>query len=122
MDTEKLNEDITQLKDELESIALTKIDLVKIQLSKNISKLASSLTSIIILFYLSSLVLFFASISLALKMGESMGYINGFLIISGAYAILGIIFIIIKKKIIDTPIITSVMEAFFPQKKEDGKE
>lgn len=122
MQTDELNKDITELRAELESVIQTRVDLVKMNLCKNTSKLFANITTAIIVSYLGTLVLFFLSIALGLLLGKSLGYIYGFVIIGAAYLVLTVILFLLRKKIIDTPIIQGMIQVFFPTTSNDKDE
>ncbi len=112
---ERLSDEINEVKDDFEEYVKSQVDLVKLQTAESVSKLVSGLLINMVLFYVFFFVLLFASIAIALwldRLFESRSL--GFIIVAGFYFIFGLLFLLFRKRIIEKPVIKSVIQLFFP--------
>ena len=112
---EKISDEIAEVKQELESYVKNRIDLTKLHLAEDLSKLTSGLAVRLVLFYIAFFVLLFLSLAGAYAIGSYTGNIvSGFIAIAGFYALVGIVFYLLKGILISRPIIKSFIHLFFP--------
>ncbi len=90
------------------------IDLLKLESAERVAKATSSLITLAVLFFLAALVFIMLSISLGFWLGTVVGsYATGFLIVTGIYALLGLIVFFFKRVFVTNPILSKVLESFF---------
>ena len=120
---ESISEEFTSIKKEVESYVQNKIDLTKLHLAEDLSRFVSGFAIKIVLFYIGFFVLMFISIAGAFAIGS---YTNsnelGFIIIAGVYFVIGLVFYMLKGKMIQTPIIKAFIHLFFPNYNNYDKE
>jgi hypothetical protein len=116
-------EEIGNIKKDIQEYIEIKLDLLKLQTAESISKVVSGATAAIILVLFSCLILFFLSFAAGYFMATLLHSNElGFLCVAGFYLLLLIIILIFRKKIIDRPVIKSVVRVFFPKTGEDEKD
>lgn len=112
---ESLSEDLSEVKNEINDYVQNRIDLTKLQLAEDLSRFISRVAIKLVLFYIGLFVLIFISMAAAYAIGT---YLNstelGFMIVSGIYFIIGIIFYLFKGLLIQTPVIKTFVQLFFP--------
>lgn len=112
---ERLSDEINEVKDDVEEYIKSQIDLVKLHTAESVSKFISGILINMVLFYVFFFVLLFISIALAFwldRLLDSNGI--GFILVAGFYFLFGIVFIAFRKKLIEKPVIKSVVQLFFP--------
>ena len=88
-----------------------RIELIKLNLVEACAKAIASLTSSLILFVTFFAFFVFASFALALFIGKMLGdYYLGFAIISGVYLLLFFITLLVRKKLIERPILNQMIK------------
>lgn len=112
---ETIFEDINEVQEEVRSYIHNSIELTKLHLAEDISKILASMVIKTVLFYIMIFVLMFVSIAGAFALGT---YINsnvyGFLIMGGFYLLLAIIIYSLKRILFEAPIIKTIINLFFP--------
>jgi len=112
---ETFSEEISDIQKEIVSYVQNKIDLSKLQLAEDFSRLLSGIAVKVILFYIGFFVLMLSSIAGAFAIGSTTGSNElGFLIVAGFYVILGFVFYLLRSVLIHTPIIRAIVQLFFP--------
>lgn len=112
---EQLSDELKEAKNDFEEYVKAQIDLVKLHTAESISRFLSGLLIKMVLFYLFFFVLLFASLAIAFwleKILDSQGL--GFIIVAAFYLIIGILFMAFRKKLVEKPVIQSVINLFFP--------
>lgn len=116
-------EDLGNINKEIREYIEARLDLIKLQAAENISRVISNMTVIIILCLLSSLVLLFLSFSAGYFLASLMNSnVLGFLCVAGFYLLMLLIILLFRKKIIERPVIKSIVRIFFPEPGEDEKD
>ena len=94
----------------------SKIDLYTLSIFEKIAKVNSAILSAVILILISFFCLFFITVSIAIWLG---GWLNdfalAFMIVSCGYFLMGIIFIIFRRSLIDKKIFKKMIKAIFPE-------
>ena len=109
-----ISEIIADLVSNLKTYVTSKIDLYLLTSFEKIGKVHSFLLSSIILILISFFCLLFITIALALWIGSSLNNLaEGFLLIGAGYFLLGLIFIIFRKSLIDKRIIKNLLKSLF---------
>jgi len=115
-------EEIGNIRKDIQEYIEVRLDLLKLQAAEKISKIISNTAVAIILILLLSLILFFLSFAAGYFMASVLNSnVRGFLCVAGFYLLLMLIILIFRKKIIDRPVIKSVIKIFFPKTGEDEK-
>jgi hypothetical protein len=113
-----LSDILSDIFQNLKTYVVSKIDLYLLTTFERIGKVFSFILSSIILILISFFCLFFLSIALAIWLGNILDNPTvGYLIIAGGYFLLGVIFIIFRKALIDRPIIKELLKALFNSEK-----
>ncbi len=111
---ETISDEMNDIKEEVSSYLQSKIDLTKLQLAEDLSRIMSSIAVKLGLLYIGIFIQFFISMAAAYAIGsylESME--SGFILVAIFYFLVGIIFYLFKSKIIQTPIIKKFIHLFF---------
>ncbi len=94
--------------------------LLRLEISERISKTLAAFFKRMVLLMLFVLFLVFASIALALHLGEIMeSMVNGFLVVSGGYFLLFILIWIIANPVLEKPIMNHIIRILFEKKHEE---
>ncbi|TLX74373.1 phage holin family protein [Labilibacter sediminis] len=112
---ESISEEFTSVKKEVESYIQNKIDLTKLHLAEDLSRFVSGFAVKIVLFYIGFFVLMFVSIAGAFAIGSYTDSNElGFVIVAGVYFLLGLISLMLRRSMIQKPIIKAFIHLFFP--------
>lgn len=112
---EKISGEFADIKQEVESYVQNRIDLTKLHVAEDLSKLTSGLAVRLLLFYIAFFVLLFLSMAGAYAIGSYTGNIViGFISIAGFYVLVGVVLFLLKGILISRPIIKSFIHLFFP--------
>ncbi len=119
----RINSETKEISKEVEEYIQNRINLTKLHIAEDISRFFSTTATIMIVFYL----LFFALFMLALAAAYFINQILdskhiGFLIISGLFIFVSLLFYWLRKKIIQKPIIKAVIHLFFPKHSDNEQE
>ena len=88
--------------------------LFKMELLEKVSKVAAGMLSVMFLVLIVFFIVFFLSIMAGYYFASVTGSpIYGFAIVTGIYVLLLIIFLLIKKKVIDVRITNTLIDVFF---------
>jgi hypothetical protein len=115
-------EDINNVKKDIQEYIETRIDLVRLHTAENLSRIFSSAVNTLIIGYLLLLILLFLSLSAGYLFASLLNSNSlGFLCVAGFYIIALVIYLIIKKNIVERPVIRSIMRLFFPKFRDDER-
>jgi hypothetical protein len=115
-------EEIGNIKKDIQEYIEIKLDLLKLQTAESISKIISGAAVAVIIILFLTLILFFLSFAAGYFMATLLNSNElGFLCVAGFYLLLMVIILIFRKKIIDRPVIKSVVKIFFPKAGSDEK-
>ena len=122
MDYEEITENFSDLKKELKEYAESSFNLIRLhvveQLSRHISGIIVKAGILYILFF----GFLFLSMALAFFLGELFeSYGLGFLVVSGIFFLIALIFYLLRKVLIEKPVIKSFIKLFFPNFEDNGK-
>ena len=116
-------EEISNIKKDIEEYIEVKFDLLRLQTAENISRILSSSASIVIVVGLMCIILLFLSFAAGYFFASLLNSNGlGFLCVAGFYGLILVIFIILRKRIIQRPIIKAVVKLFFPMSGDDEKD
>jgi hypothetical protein len=115
-------EDINNIrKDILEYIEI-RFDLVRLHMAENISRMMSSAINLTIIGYLLFFILLFLSFAAGFFMGSVFNSNElGFLFVACFYILVLVLFLVLRKKIVEKPVIKAIMKLFFPKFGDDEK-
>ncbi len=80
----------------------TRIELVKLEIKEEIAKSLAKLSVLVIVIASLSLFVLFFSVSIALLIGEYLGFFEGFLIVSGFYFMIAVLVLMMRKSLSET--------------------
>jgi hypothetical protein len=110
-------EDFNNIKKDILEYIQVEFDLIRLQTAENVSRMFSKAANIIILGYLVLFVLLFLSFSAGYYISSLLNSDElGFLCVAGFYVLLIILFLLVRKQIVDRPIIKAIVKLFFPKK------
>jgi energy-coupling factor transporter transmembrane protein EcfT len=93
---------------------------VKLSAAEKSSKLVANVIALAVVVIVFTLFIVFASIALAFAFARLTGeFYWGFLIVAGIYLLLGISVWLMKEKIIQLPIMNSILQQLFKEDEED---
>ena len=111
---EKIFDHLQHLTEEMKEYVNVRIDLVKLNLAEKASSIAADTMAIFISAMIFLFFLFFASTGLALFLSGIIGKsYSGFLIVAGLYLILGLVIWFARGKLIQIPIMNSIIRQLF---------
>ncbi len=115
-------EDINSIRKDIQEYLDIKIDLIRLHTAENISRIMSSVIASVIIGYLLFFILVFLSFAAGFYLGSVLNSNElGFFLVAGFYIILLISFLLLRKKIVERPVIKSIMKLFFPKFGDDEK-
>jgi ABC-type uncharacterized transport system fused permease/ATPase subunit len=99
--------------DHIKEYLNVKIEIFQLSSAEKLATILAGLISNLIFIIIILFILLFSSITLALYLSDININIRGFFIITLIYIFLGIVFLIIKKKLIKEPLINHFIKQFF---------
>jgi hypothetical protein len=116
-------DEISDIKKEISSYIQNKLDLSKLHLAEELSRFVSNMATKIVLLNIFLFALFFLSVALGIAIGKRIeSYEMGFIFVSGGYILIALLIYVFKGFFIQTPIIKSFIQLFFPNYKKYDKE
>jgi hypothetical protein len=115
-------ENIDNIRKEIQEYVEVKFDLIRLHTAEQLSRILTSMTTVVIGGYLLFLILMFLSFAAGFFFGSLFDSNEaGFLCVAGFYFLLLIIFLIFRKKIVERPVIKAVVKLLFPKFTDDEK-
>lgn len=115
-------EDLNNIKNDIQELIEVKFDLLRLRTAESLSRILSSVVNVVILGFLLFFILLFLSVAAGYFLASLLQSNElGFLCVSGFYVLVMAIFIIFRKRIIERPIIKTIMKLIFPKSGEDEK-
>ncbi|HLU86821.1 MAG TPA: hypothetical protein VKZ44_03630 [Taishania sp.] len=109
-----IKDDIEQIKEESKELINSNLAYLKLWGFKVTMKSATVILKFILVLLFASLFIVFASVALALFIGQALdNYMYGFLIVGGIYLLLTILVSFIKPEIIEGGVLRKFSEIFF---------
>ncbi len=116
-------EEIENIRKDIMEYVEVRLDLIRLHTAESISRLLSQVATFAVIGYLLFLILLFMSLGAALYFGAIFNSnILGFFSVALFYFLVLIIFLILRKKIIERPVIQSMVKMFFPKFSDNEKE
>jgi hypothetical protein len=115
-------EDIGNVKKDIREYLEIKLDLLKLNLAESLSRIITSVASVVIICFLLSLILLFASFAAGYFIASRLNSNElGFLCVAGFYFLLLLFFLLLRKNILERPVIKSIIKLLFPKTGDDEK-
>ena len=112
---DQLSDEINEVKEDFEEYVNSKLDSAKLHAAENLSRFFSGMLIKMGIFYLFFFVLLFISIAVAIWLNAILNRDGiGFFIIAGFYFLCAVIFLSLRKVLVQRPIIKSFVQLFFP--------
>ncbi|MFW5822373.1 MAG: hypothetical protein ACOCU7_03205 [Tangfeifania sp.] len=120
--SKNLIENIGELSGSAKSYVQAKIDLAKLTLLGKITRFTSSLFTLIVIVLFSMLVIGFGAAAFAIWYGQTYNnYFEGVLIAGGCLIIVGLIFVLLRHKVLTNPMLRNFSEILFEEdENEEG--
>jgi hypothetical protein len=116
-------EELDNIKKDIREYLEIRLDLMRLHIAENTSKILSKSVNIAIVGYLLFFILLFLSFAAGYFFAKRLQSDElGFLCVAGFYILLLVVFLIFRKHIVDRPIIKAVIKLFFPIFTNDEKE
>ena len=114
---ENIATNIEKLYEKAENYTKTSIELVKLQAIDKISEIISSLAVVISIAFIVAIFTLFLNIGVAIWIGDELNNMAlGFLIVSGFYALVGLIIFVGRKSLIRIPIDNIIVGTLLKEK------
>jgi hypothetical protein len=115
-------ENIENIRKEIKEYVEVKFDLIRLHTAENLSRILTNMTTVVIGGYLLFLILMFLSFAGGFFFGSLLGSNEaGFLCVAGFYFLLLVVFLVLRKKIVEQPVIKAVVRFMFPKFNDDEK-
>ena len=109
-------EDISTLKKDIQEYVEVRMDLIRLHTAENLSRIFSTAVTLAVTGYFLFFILLFLSMAAGYFFGTLLqSDVWGFLCVAGFYVLVLIVFLIFRKKIVERPVIRSIMKLFFPK-------
>jgi len=77
----------------------TRLELIKLEIREDIARSVARLTVLVVVIAVLSLFILFFSVSVALLIGEHLGYFEGFAIVAGFYLLLTVMIVVLRSSV-----------------------
>jgi hypothetical protein len=115
-------DDINDLRKDILEYIEVKLDLIRLHTAENISRIFSNVATIAVIAYLLFLIVLFISFAAGFYIGSLLNSNEiGFLCVAGFYTLLLILFLVLRKQIVERPVIKAMIRLFFPKFEDDEK-
>jgi hypothetical protein len=112
-----------ELTSHVEEYVSNHIHTAKLSVAEKTSKIASLLIAAVIIAALFVFFLFFSGIALALTLSKwTHDPVSGYLLVAGIYLLIAIVVLVMKRKILQIPIMNSLLQQLFKNNAENGKD
>lgn len=110
-------------KERVQEYVKDRILLLKLEAVEKISRLTATIVSGLLITIFSFFIILFVSIMVGYLIGEALHHAYwGFAIVAGIYVFLLILIVVLRKQLVERPIINAVIDVFFEKKKHNHKE
>ncbi len=112
----RIASETSEISEELEAYIQSRINLTKLHIAEDISRFFSSAATLMVIFYLGFFAIFMLALAAAYYINGLLGSKHvGFFIISGLFLFLAFIFFLLRKSIVQKPVIKAIIHLFFPK-------
>lgn len=117
---ENITREIDELKKEFEEYVQVRIDLTKLHIAGELSRFFSSFMTKTVMLYLFFFVFMFFSLAGAILLGQWLeSYVLGFTLTGVIFLIAALVFWLLRKHLIERPVVKRFIELMFPKFDED---
>ncbi len=110
-----LKEDISTSKEDFQNYLDARFDMMRLNLAENFSKMISGFIIKTVVLVILMFAMLFISLAVANWLNSTLDYPGiGFIIVAGFYLLFIFIFWLLRHKLIERPIIQTMIEVFFP--------
>lgn len=115
-------EEIKAIKKDIQEYLEVQLDLIRLHTAESLSRVFTRIANFAIIGFILLLILIFFSLAAGFYLGEVLESESvGFLIVSGFYVLVLIVFFIFRKSIVERPIIKAMVKIMFPNLRNDEK-
>ena len=115
-------DDINDLRKDILEYIEVKLDLIRIHTAENLARIFSNVATLAVIGFLLSLMILFLSIAAGFYFGSLFDSNElGFLCVAGFYVLLLIVFLALRKRIVEQPVIKAMIRLFFPKFEDNEK-
>jgi hypothetical protein len=115
-------EDLNSVKKDIQEYIEVRIDLLRLHTAENISRILSSAVNAAIIGYMLLIILLFVSFAGGYFFGSLLHSTElGFLCVAGFYLVALLIFLVVRKQMVEKPVIKAMMRLFFPKFSDNEK-
>ncbi len=110
-----LKEEINNGKDDVQDYLNARLDLLRLNMAENLSKVLSGFIIKSVILFALFFALLFVSLAIANWLNTTYDYPGiGFIFVAGFYLLFILVFWLLRRVLIEKPIIKSMIEIFFP--------
>jgi hypothetical protein len=115
-------DEINDIKKDVVDYIEVKLDLIRLHMAENLSRIFSNVAIIAVAGYLLFLIVIFLSFAAGFFIGSKLNSNElGFLCVAGFYLLLLFLFLAYRKHIVERPVIKAVVRLLFPKFEDDEK-
>jgi hypothetical protein len=115
-------EEFNKVKDDIRDYIEVKFDLLRLQIAESLSGIISKTATLVIIGYLLFFILLFLSLAAGYFCATLLGSNElGFLCVAGFYGLLLVLFLALKRRIIEKPVIKAIVKLLFPKTGDNEK-
>ena len=115
-------DDLNDLRKDVQEYIEVKLDLIRLHTAENLSRILSKAANTAAIGYLLFLIILFLSLAAGFFIGSRLDSNElGFLCVAGIYFIFLLLFLALRKKIVERPVIRSMVRLLFPKFENDEK-
>ncbi|PWE00137.1 phage holin family protein [Marinilabilia rubra] len=120
---ENITREIDELKKEFEEYVQVRIDLTKLHIAGELSRFFSSFMTKTVMLYLFFFVFMFFSLAGAVLLAQWLeSYVVGFALTGVIFLFAAIIFWLLRKRLIERPVVKRFIELMFPKFDDEDEE
>lgn len=117
---DEMRENLSEMKDEFKEYVENRINLTKLHVVENLSKVSAGIAVKLGVLYLLFFAIMFISLALAFFLGAVLASNGlGFTAVALLYVLLALIFYALRRKLVEKPIIKNYVNLFFPNFEND---
>jgi len=117
-----MTDDLNKISKDLLEYIDARMELLKLHTAENISRIFSNALILAVISYLAFFILLLLTFAAGLFLGDKMDSNElGFLCVAGFYLLLLVIFIILRKQIVERAVRRAIVKLFFPKLDDDEK-
>jgi hypothetical protein len=115
-------EDFNNLKDDIREYLDVRLDEIRLHTAESLAHILNSTASIVVIGYLFFFILLFLSFALSYYFADLFNSdALGFITVASLYIVILIVFLLLRKKLVERPIIKAVVKLLFPKLGDDEK-